>query len=83
MPSDQGSRFTSYVWLAFMKANGLISSMSRRGNCQNNAMAESFSQLLTRERIWRKNCDTSATVQQDILDYIGLFHNAERRHGFK
>ena len=52
--SDQGTQFTGHDWQDFLKAHGLVSSMSRRGNCHDNAVAESFFQLLKRERIKRK-----------------------------
>jgi putative transposase len=80
--SDQGSQFTSDAWQAFMKAHGLVCSMSRRGNCHDNAVAESFFQLLKRERIRRKTYDTRDAARQDIFDYIEFFYNTKRRHGF-
>jgi putative transposase len=43
--SDQGSQFSSEDWQTFLKAHGLVGSMSRRGNCHDNAVAESFFQL--------------------------------------
>lgn len=49
--SDQGSQFTSMDWAAFLKHHNLEHSMSHRGNCHDNAVAESFFNLLTRERI--------------------------------
>ena len=49
--SDQGSQYSSADWRSFLKANNLVASMSRRGNCHDNAVAESFFQLLKRERI--------------------------------
>ena len=52
--SDQGSQFSSGDWQSFLKANHLVGSMSRRGNCHDNAVAESFFQLLKRERIKRQ-----------------------------
>lgn len=52
--SDQGSHFTSMEWAAFLKLHNLEHSMSRRENCHDNAMAESFFSLLKRERIHRK-----------------------------
>jgi putative transposase len=48
---DQGSRFTSIDWVAFTRAHNLEHSMSRRENCHDNAAAESFFNLLKRERI--------------------------------
>lgn len=52
--SDQGSQFTGGEWQDFLKAHNLSCSMSRRGNCHDNAVAESFFQLLKRERIKRR-----------------------------
>ncbi|MDO2162627.1 DDE-type integrase/transposase/recombinase, partial [Escherichia coli] len=52
--SDQGSQYTSHEWQSFLKSHGLEGSMSRRGNCHDNAVAESFFQLLKRERIKKK-----------------------------
>jgi putative transposase len=51
--SDQGSQFTSMDWASFLKHHNLEHSMSRRGNCHDNAVAESFFNLLKRERIRR------------------------------
>ena len=52
--SDQGSQFTGYEWQSFLEKHNLKPSMSRRGNCHNNAVAESFFQLLKRKRVKRK-----------------------------
>ena len=52
--SDQGSQFSSHDWQSFLKTHNLVASMSRRGNCYDNAVVESFFQLLKRERIRRK-----------------------------
>lgn len=79
--SDQGSQFTGYDWLDFLKAHGLRPSMSRRGNCHDNAVAESFFQLLKRERIRRRTYATREQARQDVFDYIEMFYNPKRRHG--
>lgn len=79
--SDQGSQFTSYEWQRFLKANNLEASMSRRGNCYDNAVAESFFQLLKRERIRRKTYATRKEARQDVFDYIEFFYNPKRKHG--
>jgi len=50
-PLDQGSQYSSYDWQYFLKSHNLEASMIRRGDCHNNAVAESFFQLLKRERI--------------------------------
>lgn len=54
--------------------------MSRRGNCHDNAVAESFFQLLKRERIKRKIYKTRELAREDIFDYIEMFYNPIRRH---
>ena len=56
--------------------------MSRRGNCYDNAVAESFFQLLKRERIKRQIYATREHARQDLFDYIEMFYNPVRRHGF-
>lgn len=55
--------------------------MSRRGNCWDNAVAESFFQLLKRERIRRKVYLTRDDARLDIFDYIEVFYNRNRKHG--
>ena len=64
--SDQGSQFTSMDWAAFIRAHNLEHSMSRRGNCHDNAVAESFFSSLKRERIRRRNYKTREEARQDV-----------------
>ena len=52
--SGQGSQFTSSDWLSLLKQHGMVPSMSRRGNCHDNAVAESFFSALKKERIKRR-----------------------------
>jgi putative transposase len=80
--SDQGSQFSSHDWQDFLKAHRLRPSMSRRGNCHDNAVAESFFQLLKRERIRRKIYSTRDQARADVFDYIELFYNPRRRHSY-
>ena len=79
--SDQGSQYTSHDWQTFLKIHGLQGSMSRRGNCHDNAVAESFFQLLKRERIKRKIYSTRDEARSDVFDYIEMFYNSKRKHG--
>lgn len=79
--SDQGSQYTSLDWQNFLKSHKLVCSMSRRGNCFDNAVAESFFQLLKRERIKRKIYKNREEARQDIFNYIEMFYNPVRRHG--
>jgi len=79
--SDQGSQYSSHDWQAFLKTHNLVASMSRRGNCYDNAVAESFFQLLKRERIRRKTYLDREEARRDVFDYIEMFYNPKRRHG--
>lgn len=78
--SDQGSQFTSREWQLFLGQHNLEASMSRRGNCHDNAVAESFFQLLKRERIRRRTYLTREAARQDVFDYIEMFYNPKRKH---
>jgi putative transposase len=78
----QGSQFSSRDWRDFLMAHRLKPGMSRRGNYHNKAVAESFFQLLKRERIKRKTYTIRNEARQGICDYIDMFYNPKRRHGF-
>ena len=78
--SDQGSQFTSREWQVFLAQHNLEPSMSRRGNCHDNAVAESFFQLLKRERIRRRTYMTREDARQDVFEYIEMFYNPKRKH---
>src|SRR6056297_1011617 len=78
--SDQGSQYTGHEWQKFIDDHKLECSMSRRGNCHDNAVAESFFQLLKRERIKRRIYATRDEARADVFDYIELFYNRRRRH---
>ena len=78
--SDQGSQFTSMDWTSFVKHHNLEHSMSRRGNCHDNAVAESFFNLLKRERIRRRTYKNREQARQDVFDYIEMFYNPIRKH---
>lgn len=80
--SDQGTQYRSRDWQSFLKAHNVEASMSRRGNCYDNAVAESFFQLLKRERIKRQVYRTREDARRDIFEYIELFYNSTRKHGY-
>ena len=79
--SDQGSQYGSGDWLRFCREYKLQPSMSRRGNCWDNAVAESFFSSLKKERIKRRIYKTRELARADIFDYIEMFYNRSRRHG--
>nr|WP_202795717.1 IS3 family transposase [Erwinia sp. Ejp617] len=78
--SDQGSQYGSDDWQRFCRANNLVPSMSRRGNCWDNAVAESFFSSLKKERIRKRMYKTRDLARADIFDYIEVFYNRARRH---
>lgn len=78
--SDQGSQYGSFDCRKFLKAHNLKPSMSRRGNCWDNAVAESFFSSLKKERIRRKVYHTVEEAKADVFDFIEMFYNPKRRH---
>ncbi|HGL6425434.1 TPA: IS3 family transposase [Klebsiella quasipneumoniae] len=78
--SDQGSQYGSDDWQRFCRANNLAPSMSRRGNCWDNAVAESFFSSLKKERIRKRIYKTRDMARADIFDYIEVFYNYTRLH---
>lgn len=78
--SDQGTQFGSDAWRRFCRTNQLEPSMSRKGNCWDNAVAESFFSSLKKERL-KKQIDKNREVAiADVRDYIDTFYNRTRRH---
>ena len=78
--SDQGSQYGSDEWNRFCKTNNLKPSMSRRGNCYDNAAAESFFSSLKKEKIRRYVFKTREEARAEVFDYIEVFYNRARRH---
>jgi putative transposase len=78
--SDQGCQYGSDDWRRFCRTNRLEPSMSRRGNCWDNAVAESFFGSLKKERIRKRIYKNRELANVDISDYIESFYNRIRRH---
>ena len=78
--SDQGSQYGSDAWVRFCQANRLDPSMSRKGNCWDNAVVESFFSSLKKERIRKRIYRTRELARSDVFDYIEVFYNRQRRH---
>ncbi len=78
--SDQGSQFSSDEWNRFCQTHGLVPSMSRRGNCYDNAAVESFFSSMKKEKIRRHIFKTREAARAEIFDYIEVFYNRARRH---
>ena len=78
--SDRGSQYASKAFRRLLKANGILGSMSRKGNCWDNAVVESFFGSLKQERVQWKHYQTRLEAQQDILQYMAVFYNGYRLH---
>lgn len=80
--SDRGSQYCSNDFQRFLKENRMTSSMSRKGNCWDNSVAESFFGSLKTERVFDSIYYTRETARRDIVDYIEMFYNSRRRHSY-
>lgn len=78
--SDQGSTYRAYEYLKLFKKNNITQSMSKKGECHNNAVAESFFNMLKTELIIKKSYQTRAEAKRSIFEYIEVFYNKIRRH---
>jgi putative transposase len=78
--SDQGSQYTSEDFQRLLTDQGITCSMSRRGDCWDNAAIESFFSTLKRERVYRREYATRDQARADVFDYIERFYNPRRRH---
>jgi transposase InsO family protein len=78
--SDRGSQYAATAYQQLLTTHGMISSMSRRGNCWDNACVESFFGTLKRELIYHRQYRTRDEATQDIFEYIEVFYNRLRRH---
>ena len=78
--SDQGSQYASGDYQALLARAGCIVSMSRRGNCWDNAPVESFFATLKRELVHRRRFQTRSEARAALFEYIEVFYNARRKH---
>jgi len=78
--SDRGSQYASFAYQDALRDHGISCSMSRRGECHDNAVAESFFGTLKTELVHRQTWPTRASARSAIHDYIELFYNRKRRH---
>ena len=78
--SDQGVQYASADFRDVLKAYSFIQSMSRKGNCYDNAVAESFFHTLKIEHVYDYRYETRAEATQSIFEYIEMFYNRQRRH---
>jgi putative transposase len=80
--SDRGSQYASAAYQRLLRAHGIVGSMSRAGNCWDNAVVESFFATLKSELIDRRSWATRAEVRSAITEYIEVFYNGQRLHSY-
>jgi len=78
--SDRGSQYASGQYQALLASHRFVCSMSRKGNCWDNAVAERFFLNLKMERVWQREYANHTEAKTDITDYIVRFYNCERLH---
>jgi putative transposase len=79
--SDRGSQYASASYRERLQSYGMISSMSRKGNCYDNAVIESFHGVLKRELVYQTKFATRQQAYDEIFEYIELYYNRKRVHG--
>jgi len=80
--SDRGSQYASKRYRKLLASQDFIGSMSRKGNCWDTSVAESFFGSLKQERVQWQNYQTRHEAQQDVLNYIAMFYNNTRLHSY-
>jgi putative transposase len=80
--SDQGVQYASHQYRRLLKSNGFVGSMSKKGCCWDNAVAESFFGSLKQERVHWRNYETLYAAQQNVLNYITMWYNSHRLHSY-
>ena len=80
--SDRGSQYASRDYRQLLKLHRCLGSMSRKGNCWDNSVAESFFGHLKQERVQWQCYQTRLEARQDVLDYIAMFYNSYRLHSY-
>lgn len=78
--SDRGVQYASEHYQRLLKKHGITCSMSRKGNCWDNAPVESFFATLKKELVHHQNYATRAEARQSLFDFIEVFYNRKRRH---
>ena len=80
--TDRGSQYASYEHRDLLKQYGIIQSMSRKGNCWDNSVAESFFKSLKNELVYQTYFYTKKQAKLEIFKYIELFYNRIRSHSY-
>ena len=78
--TDRGSQYASDDYIAALETRGITRSMSRKGDCWDNAVAESFFATLKKELIYRHHFETRQEALEALFEYIEIYYNRQRRH---
>lgn len=78
--TDRGSQYAATTYRELLASYGLTASMSRRGNCWDNAVVESFFHTLKTELVHHRSYQTREEARQEIFEWIEVFYNRTRRH---
>mgnify|MGYP003610129863 CR=1 FL=1 len=80
--SDRGSQYASHDFRLSLEQNGVIQSMSRKGDCWDNACAESFFKTLKAEEVFHRKYQTKEEARMSIFEFIEVFYNRQRKHSY-
>ena len=80
--TDRGSQYASYTHKDLLQKHGIIQSMSRKGNCWDNAVAESFFKSLKQELVYNTYFYTKKQAKKEIFEYIEFYYNRTRSHSY-
>jgi transposase InsO family protein len=80
--SDRGSQYASHAYRSLLAEHGIACSMSSKGECLDNAVAERFFGSLKRERTSQRYYGTRQEARDDVVDYIEMFYNSWRKHSY-
>ena len=76
----ESAQYASHEYQELLASHALLSSMSRRANCWDNAVAESFFATLKVELVYQTRWSTRAQARSEVFEYIEIFYNRRRRH---
>lgn len=78
--SDRGGQYASHAYQELMQGHGLLCSMSRKANCWDNAVVESFFSTLKRELVHHRDYRSREEARREVFEYVEVFYNRRRRH---
>ena len=80
--TDRGSQYAAHAYRDMLREHEMVCSMSGKGDCLDNAVAERFFGSLKRERTSHQHYETRQEARNDVIDYIEMFYNSTRLHSY-